>query len=216
MRSSNISVFPLTFLVILGCLAVSVGALAQSNGRQSGNGPPRAGAGYQGYHGGPGGYYPAYAGYPVPGASANFATSTVSMSVGSGGGVSVNIANVGAASSFMGYGGVVGFVGPWVGGSFAGVPGFAGGSVFSGNGINGLSLQLGGGTPASGGTNINIANVAFSSAYYWGPAVGYYYVPVRAARQAQPAAATAQSSGGNGEGSSGGGADGAGEGGGAY
>ena len=129
--------------------------------------------------------------------------------------MTINIGTVGAAASFTGFGAGRGFAGPWFGGSFAGIPGFTGGSVFSGNGVNGLNVQVGGGNTGGGGTNINIANVAFTSAYYWAPAVGYYYVPVRGIPPRRPAAPVEMSSG-TGEGGSGGGADGAGDGGGAY
>jgi hypothetical protein len=158
--------------------AVASDALAQSAGRYYGVGSvgsvggvgvsgatasPIGGSGYRGYYGGTGGYYPAYGGYSLYGASSNFVAPVVS--VGPAGGININLANVGSASSFTDLGGGRGYFGPWFGGSFAPVPVFSGGLAFSGNGVDGLNLQLSGGNPGGGGSNINITILPFTSAY---------------------------------------------------
>eukprot|EP01037_Dinobryon_pediforme_P001370 gene1370-1389_t len=111
--------------------------------------------------------------------------SGVSIGVNQQGGVSINIANVGAASSF--FGPSVGS--PYYGTSLSGVPGFTGGNfnVFggAGGGANSNNVNVGGGYTAPGGVSINIANVALTNNYYGGFG-GYGYGVRRRLRHPHP------------------------------
>ena len=90
-------------------------------------------------------------------------TSAVSVTTGPGG-VSVNIANVGASASFYGGGGGGRPYGHGWGAGFGGVPGFAGGAIYAGFSVNSLSVNVNaGGWPFGGGSTVNIVNIATSN-----------------------------------------------------
>ncbi len=98
-----------------------------------------------------------------------FGASGVSIGVSQQGGVVVNIANVGSASSF--YGAPFGV--PNFGVPLSGIPGFSGGGIFNGggqigSGMNNMNINVGGGYVAPGGVSVNIANVALTNNYYFG------------------------------------------------
>jgi hypothetical protein len=166
-----------------------------------------------GHHGGvPASFFAG--GYAQPfRASSALAMSGVSVSVSPHGGVGVNIVNLGASQSLAGFGAGfgMGYGPPGFSAGLAGVPGFSGGSLFNWLGMNGLNVQVGGGSSGGGGVSVNIANIALSSNVFFGGGLarGYYQGP----RRSRPDLG----GGGDGGNSGGGGAgDGGGEGGGAY
>lgn len=107
-------------------------------------------------------------GPPMPAfVSGGFGMSGVTMNVSQQGGVSVNIANVGASGTFFGWP-MHGSHPGQVGTNLAGIPGFVGGHVFGGNGMNGLNVLVGGGQVMPGGVSVNIANVALNNTFIAG------------------------------------------------
>lgn len=121
------------------------------------------------------------------GGSSSLGVQGVSVSHSSGGGITINIANVGASSTMLGRQG-------WNGGAFqgtGGAPGFSAhpGMAWAGGGFNpfgmmGFNLSVGGAGSNGGGVTVNIANVGFQNPFFsgfrapWAAPFGYRRSPV--------------------------------------
>lgn len=151
-------------------------------------------------------------GAPFPGVfPGGFGMSGVTMNVSQQGGVSVNIANIGAAGSFFGWPGF-GRHGAMIGTDLSGLPGFVGGHVLGGNGMNGLNVVVGGGMVAPGGVSVNIANVALNNTFY----AGYPWAGPRPPYRPRPTQSFQPDSVGGSSGNNDSGGGGGGDGGGGY
>ena len=103
--------------------------------------------------------------------SSSLGVQGVSISTSAGGGLNINIANVGASSTMLGRQG-------WSGGTFhgsGGAPGFGAfpGMAWAGGGFNpfgmmGFNVSVGGGASSAGGVTVSIANVGFQNSFFAG------------------------------------------------
>jgi len=103
--------------------------------------------------------------------SSSLGVQGVSISTSAGGGLNINIANVGASSTMLGRQG-------WSGGTFhgsGGAPGFGAfpGMAWAGGGFNpfgmmGFNVSVGGGASNAGGVTVNIANIGFQNSFFAG------------------------------------------------